>query len=432
MKPFLESFRSFRPALLSVLLQGIQYVGGFLASLLLARILLPASFGEYSLYLSVGIVLWVPFHLAMPILVVRELASSKTESPWTLVGFSLVSSTAYFVLVIVAAFVANTFRAIDFSIANFSVVTLSMYLISVFRTLEAVHQSSLRYIRGQLSEKLVFPTALVLSTLMLIGVAGKLDVYHALLAHSFSAFVGLLVQITIFQRRRYHLGADKNTQILGRLTRSFLSLTIVSSLSVLMAQTDILMLGMLGSVSEAGFYRVSITLAATALLAVTPLSVLLAPRLAKQFASNNLSALAPTLVRAARLAFALSMPLLLPFILFGDRLIIYLYGPEFVDSFAPLAILSVGYIFNVGTGFVHLTLNMTGLERKTIVGVSSALILNVILNAVLIPQYGAVGAAIATTTATIMANSLLWLFVWKSHGIDVSLFGVRRRISEFG
>ena len=264
MKPFLEKFRSFRPALLSVFLQGIQYVGGFLASLILARILLPASFGEYSLYLSVGIVLWVPFHLAMPILVVRELASSKTESPWTLVGFSLVSSTTYFILAIVAAFVTNMFGTIDFSIANFSVVILSMYFISVFRTLEAVQQSSFRYIRGQISEKLVFPTALVLSTLVLVGVAGKLDVYHALLAHSFSAFVGLLVQILIFQRRRYHLGADKNTQILGRLIRSFLSLTIVSSLSVLMAQTDILMLGMLGSVSKP-LYRVSITLAATAL-----------------------------------------------------------------------------------------------------------------------------------------------------------------------
>ena len=139
---------------------------------------------------------------------------------------------------------------------------------------------------------------------------------------------------------------------------------------------------------------------------MTPLSVLLAPRLAKQFASNNLSALAPTLVRAARFAFALSMPLLLPFILFGDRLIIYLYGPEFVDSFAPLAILSVGYLLMLEPGSCTNTKHdRIGAENHFCV--SSALILNVILNAILIPEYGAVGAAIATTTATIVANSLL-------------------------
>ncbi|MDJ0571261.1 MAG: polysaccharide biosynthesis C-terminal domain-containing protein, partial [Pleurocapsa sp. MO_192.B19] len=51
---------------------------------------------------------------------------------------------------------------------------------------------------------------------------------------------------------------------------------------------------------------------------------------------------------------------------------------------------------NVSTGSVGLLLNMTGNESYTLISRVSSTVLNVVLNALLIPRWGLEGAAIAT------------------------------------
>ncbi len=54
-----------------------------------------------------------------------------------------------------------------------------------------------------------------------------------------------------------------------------------------------------------------------------------------------------------------------------------------------------------------------------------ALLVNVISCLILIPLYGAVGAAYANVGALTAWNGVLWWICWRQHGIDTSLFGWR-------
>ena len=68
-------------------------------------------------------------------------------------------------------------------------------------------------------------------------------------------------------------------------------------------------------------------------------------------------------------------------------------------------------LVNVFFGSVGNVLNMTGNERLSLIGVLLGLSTNVILSVVLIPQYHAVGAAIACSSGIMVWNIALAIFV---------------------
>jgi O-antigen/teichoic acid export membrane protein len=83
-----------------------------------------------------------------------------------------------------------------------------------------------------------------------------------------------------------------------------------------------------------------------------------------------------------------------------------LYGPRYADSAVYMALLSFGYYFNTALGFNGLTLRIFGVIRYVVVINLLAVIANVTLNLVLIPQYGALGAAVGTTLTLVIHNLL--------------------------
>jgi O-antigen/teichoic acid export membrane protein len=67
-------------------------------------------------------------------------------------------------------------------------------------------------------------------------------------------------------------------------------------------------------------------------------------------------------------------------------------------------------------------MTMTHYEKSAAGIFAFAVLANVALNASLIPVLGIKGAAIATTTTTILWNALMLLFVWSKLRIDTTIF----------
>ena len=88
-------------------------------------------------------------------------------------------------------------------------------------------------------------------------------------------------------------------------------------------------------------------------------------------------------------------------------------GKEFARGAVPLTILTVGQMINVGVGSVGLILNMTGYEYDVAVGVVIALLVNLTLCLLLIPQLEIIGAAIAAAVSMTIWNVMLLVRVFK-------------------
>ena len=91
-------------------------------------------------------------------------------------------------------------------------------------------------------------------------------------------------------------------------------------------------------------------------------------------------------------------------------LILLLFGSEFQNAIA-LKILLTGIFVQTIFGLGSSTLSMSGNTAFNLINVSIALILNIVLNFILIPQYGIIGAAYATLFVIIFINTLKLILV---------------------
>jgi O-antigen/teichoic acid export membrane protein len=116
--------------------------------------------------------------------------------------------------------------------------------------------------------------------------------------------------------------------------------------------------------------------------------------------------------------FYLGLPISVGTLLLSEKIILFLYGPEFSNSIIALQILSwdILLIFLYACA-AFLLISIDKQNIMALVAGSTALI-NVILNLLLIPQYSYIGAAIATITAEgFLLISYLYLNVKYIHGI---------------
>ena len=113
----------------------------------------------------------------------------------------------------------------------------------------------------------------------------------------------------------------------------------------------------------------------------------------------------------------MSLPVLLMIIVRSSELITFLFGVGYVHGQNVLVILAIAQIINVGTGPLSALLIMTGNQASEVSISSCTLVTNVILNIVLIPKLGFVGAAIATVCATVVRLGLQLYRVNRLFGI---------------
>ena len=96
--------------------------------------------------------------------------------------------------------------------------------------------------------------------------------------------------------------------------------------------------------------------------------------------------------------------------------ILSLFGNDFKKGYLALIIIATGAFFNSITGNVDQILNMTGNEQKVIRVMFVGFVLNILLNFMLIPNYGYVGAAFASFVVNIVVNTIFVIVIRKKLG----------------
>ena len=98
-------------------------------------------------------------------------------------------------------------------------------------------------------------------------------------------------------------------------------------------------------------------------------------------------------------------------IAFTGSYLLSFFGSEFSKGYPVLLILLAGQTINAFSGSVGLIMTLTGHHVKAarIFGLSA--VLNILFNAILIPYFGIIGAAIATAVTTALWNIVMVYFV---------------------
>ncbi len=141
-------------------------------------------------------------------------------------------------------------------------------------------------------------------------------------------------------------------------------------------------------------------------LVLSSFTLLFTPAAARLLARNDRNGIRELYWSTAIWMAVVSFPLFALTFTMAQALTLQLYGPRYADSAVYMALLSFGYYFNTALGFNGLTLRIFGVIRFVVVINLLAVIANVTLNLILIPQYGALGAAVGTTLTLVIHNLL--------------------------
>lgn len=176
-----------------------------------------------------------------------------------------------------------------------------------------------------------------------------------------------------------------------------LSNIILILLTTSLYHVDILLLrGIVGS-QETGYYRAALSVAEFLWFAPIALQTVLLHSAADLWSAGDTSELNNLVSKATRYNTSFTLLLAIGLATLAHEFIPIYYGVEFKPSINPLLLLlpgTIGFalarpIFAVGQGI--------GKMRLLILATGSAALVNFLLNMVLIPTYGMVGAAIATS-----------------------------------
>jgi len=407
-------------------------------SVVLARILGPDDYGIYALALAVASIVAIPVNSGLPTLVVRETATRQAQERWGgLRGLWIWSDCLAVLYGIVVLTIGTAILSIDYAhTADHQRTTLIWGLALVpLLGLGALRGAALRGLRHIGTAYLAIDV--LRHGILLMLLAGLIVWHHAvgpevrsstaMMSHVLAAATATLIaSVLLFRRRPTPLNQKPRTHFETHTwLATLLPLAMLGGMQVINKNADIVMLSMFTTSADVGVYKVAAQAQALVAFMLGAANMVVAPYFARLYTRKDVARLQSLLTISARAVFAGSLPVVALFIFAGDTLLALTFGAEYTDAHLPLIILACAHLANTAFGSVGLLLNMTGYERETLSGVATAACMNILLNAMLVPRYGTIGAAIATALALALWNLLLWRSAKKQLGLDSSIFGLR-------
>ena len=173
----------------------------------------------------------------------------------------------------------------------------------------------------------------------------------------------------------------------------------------LMQSTDVLFISAYDTFESVAYYSIAVKLATVTALALISVNIVIAPKIASIYNDKNFSQLKLILKKATRINVVISLPIIILLLLFSEY-VLSTFGSNYILAKNALWVLLIAQFFNSITGPSALYLNMTGRQKKLNVILVISLLINVVLNIILVPDFGMLGAAISTTTSFVISKIL--------------------------
>jgi len=203
-----------------------------------------------------------------------------------------------------------------------------------------------------------------------------------------------------------------------------LPMLFITGMHIILSRTDIIMIGFYLDTTQAGIYSIAVQCSLLISIGLTSINAVFAPICSELYSQNRLADLQRNLTFASLGIFLFTLISALILAL-NVEFVLSLFGREVMQADTSLKILLVGQVINALAGPVGYLLNMTGNHNATAFILFLSAVVNIVLNAFLIPIWGIRGAAAATAITNAFWNIAMVLYVRRKLNFDPTILSIR-------
>lgn len=402
----------------------------FLAGIILTRSLGAHGYGVYSLALTTATLFGLITEFGLPVLALREAGSARASGNWgTLRGLMRWADRA--ILALSLLLIAGIWGTIYLSgragdsefLATMLWAVALVPLVGLAKLRSSVLLALDRVAAGQFAVMIVRPLIFLAVCLAIPALTGTLTATAAIIAQVGGALASLVLVAALYRlwRPAELSSAAAQSDVRGWLSAS-LPMGVTEGLRLLQGQLALLLTGWLAGATTAGIYRGADAVMQLATVGASVVATAATPMFARLIGENDREGIQRIAVLTSVIMVAGVVAVALPIALTGNWLFPALFGRDFAASPPVFAILAIGLVGTYSMGLAQALANMSGHHVLTTQSFLITAVFNLVLGLVLIPQLGAIGAAIATAVSAIVGTGWCARQLAKHTGYNTSVF----------
>ncbi len=389
----------------------LRMIVGLFVGVWIARYLGPEQFGLLNYSLAIITFASIFVYLGLSGILVHELVNKPEENEkvlGTVFFMKLIGSVVAYIVLMIFAVITSDLGSINFWLLI--VMGLGLFLrpfdvINSFNESQVIAKYSVKAKSYAFLSFSIVKIVLILSgsSLLLFGVVQPLE---SLLAVAFLLYY-FYRQGQITTKWRFDL--NKSKELISKSWKLILSFVFVT----IYLKIDQVMLAWMIDDREVGIYSVAARLSETWYFVPTAIVASLFPALIKM-KKNNFERYQYQLQKLYDLLFLIALIIAILVSLFANTIILTLYGEAYAQSAIVLIVHIWAGVFIFMRTLFSKWIIMEDLLILSLYTQGVGGFLNIGLNLLLIPQYGAVGAAIATLVSYAGASYFALFFIKSS------------------
>lgn len=406
-------------------LTGLGLIFGL--QVMLARFMGPVHYGDYIVIITIINILLVVSMFGLDSAILRfvpaymaknDLSSAKGFVKFSyrvVILLSLACSVGLFIFLLAKSKQFN----ISFSEGFFWGILLIPFLALIYQA-SAVLRALHKFKTSLMAVYFLLPLTMGLVSLYYYRSHNQLTVDATMLIN-LSCTIVICIFITRKAKKIFRAKATVETATYNNIKWISVSgvLFLTTSLDLLLSQSDILMVSYFMGNTHAGYYAVAARLATLTSLGLSIADYVFMPKIAALFESRQLIKLQQLVRNSSLQVLSITLPIVCTLFI-GGKWILGMFGPQYASSYTVLVILLCGQLVNSFTGMVGGLMTMTGHQRTFFIFYLFAFAIQFLLNIILIPAFGIIGAAIGTSLSMIVLNLCAYAFVKRKMKIKAS------------
>lgn len=411
------------PSFKSLAIQLSGFALSFLVSIILTNVFDANVYGEYVLVYSTLDMFAIFSLLGYNQLFSIEVPKLKTDLEKFGV-FKIATRKSFINSIIIGVGILLFGIVYPFQEKNITYLLISSALILPIISLTIVNTNFLYSIKEtilpQLNDKILRVILFIASVLILAQFSRSIIV--VIVAFLLSSILTFLTS-HFLRLKRINFSKNTNTNTTKKFNNSIYLLLIINAINLLFSKTDSLQVAYYLGPDYAGVNNIYMKMSQVLHLVMSSSLVIFSPKISRIIAQERFDIVRKELKKVFRFALPLGISLFILVVALSPIFLSFYKSSIYQIHRNCITLYSVSALLDILTGPAAMILLLSNRLKTLILGYSLELIVNLILNAILIPKFLIEGAAYATIISELAVNLYFTYICYKAFKLNTLFFG---------